>query len=431
MPDLTSFLRPWLNAPRWYVAFSGGLDSTVLLHALHAYGQRHGAPPLCAVHVHHGLQAVADTWPDHCRQVCEHLGVELRVVRVQVESGASLEQAARTARYAAFAEVLEEGAVLFTGQHRDDQAETLLLRLLRGAGVRGLTAMPAARRLGRGHLLRPLLDFSREQLREHAEQAGLVWIEDPSNDDVRFARNYLRGEVLPVLRRRWPQVGLSLARSAAHLGEAQDLLDELARDDLQTASAGQAFAWSGVDSLGLQALKDLSPARQRNALQYWLAPRTRLPDTRHWAGWEALRDAAVDAQPVWRLSDGQLLRSQGRLWWLQGSWLRPPQGGLTWPNPDVALALPNNGRLQLLGAPPSGALRVEYRQGGEMLEVPGRGRRDLKRLLNEQQVPTFIRQRLPLVWQGERLLAVANLPELAETAVRAHWTPPDSAQYLS
>lgn len=173
----------------------------------------------------------------------------------------------------------------------------------------------------------------------------------------------------------------------------------------------------------------LSPARQRNALQYWLSQRTRLPDTRHWAGWADLRDAAADAQPVWRLTDGQLQRSQGRIWWLSGDWLQPAAGQLAWPDPGVPLPLPGNGNVRLVGA--GGGLRVGYREGGEILEVPGRGRRDLKRLLNEQQVPHFLRARLPLLYQGERLLAVANLPGLGQAGWQLHWQLPTNAQGLS
>lgn len=206
--------------------------------------------------------------------------------------------------------------ILFTGQHRDDQAETLLFRLLRGAGLRGMAAMPGQRALGQGSLVRPLLGCSRQQLQDHAQVNGLAWIEDPSNADTQFARNYLRSEVFPLLQQRWPQASQNLARAAEHLGEAQGLLDELAQDDLALAGEGAPLAWPGLDSLDLATLVALSPARQRNALQYWLSHRTRLPDTRHWAGWADLRDAAADARPAWQLADGQLLRSHGRIWWL-------------------------------------------------------------------------------------------------------------------
>ncbi|WP_288374782.1 tRNA lysidine(34) synthetase TilS [uncultured Pseudomonas sp.] len=431
MLDLTPKLLPWQQAPTWYIAFSGGLDSTVLLHLLASHARQHDSPPVRALHIHHGLQAAADAWPDHCRHVCDSLGIALDVIHVEVPSGASLEQAARTARYAAFAEVLQPGEVLFTGQHRDDQAETLLFRLLRGAGLRGLAAMPASRPLGQGRLVRPLLDLTRDQLQRYAQASGLRWIEDPSNTDTRFARNFLRADVFPLLHQRWPQASQSLARSAAHLGEALALLDELAATDIAAASPGAIAPWQCLDSLDLGVLAALSPARQRNALQYWLSSRTRLPDSRHWSGWDNLRDAAADAQPLWRLTDGELQRSHGRLWWLSGDWLQAPQGGAPWPDPSQSLSLPGNGSVQVVGAIPGPGLHVAYRQGGEVLDIPGRGHRDLKRLLNECHVPHFIRHRLPLLWQGERLLAVANLPELGPAGWQLQWQPPTNVQGLS
>ena len=424
-------LTPWLNAPTWHVAFSGGLDSTVLLHLLAEYARNHASPPLRAIHIHHGLQAAADAWPTHCQAICDNFDVELQVIHVQVSPGASLEQAARDARYAAFRQVLGPGDILFTGQHRDDQAETLLFRLLRGAGLRGLAAMPGQRALGQGSLVRPLLTCSRQHLQDYAQAQGLTWIEDPSNVDIQFARNYLRGEVMPQLQQRWPQASQNFARAAEHLGEALGLLDELAQEDLALAGKGAPLAWPGLDSLDLAALLALSPARQRNALQYWLSQRTRLPDTRHWAGWADLRDAAADARPVWRLADGRLVRSHGRIWWLSGDWLQQPAGSLAWPDPDGLLRLPGNGCVRLVGAAVPSGLRIAYRQGGEMLEVPGRGRRDLKRLLNEQQVPHFLRSRLPLLYHGECLLAVANLPGLVQADCQLHWQLPTNAQGLS
>ncbi|ANY89011.1 MULTISPECIES: tRNA lysidine(34) synthetase TilS [Pseudomonas] len=431
MINLTPQLSPWLNAPAWHVAFSGGLDSTVLLHLLADYARRHETPPLRAVHIHHGLQAAADDWPQHCQSICDGLGLELQVIHVQVAPGASLEQSARDARYAAFTQILGAGEVLFTGQHREDQAETLLFRLLRGAGLRGLAAMPRMRPLGQGWLARPLLTVGRAQLLAQASAHGLRWIEDPSNADTTYARNYLRGEVFPVLNQRWPQAVGNLARSAGHLSEALGLLDELAADDLAGAAQGAPFAWLGLDSLDLAALEALSPARQRNALQYWLSSRTRLPDARHWAGWDSLRDAAIDAQPVWQLGDGMLQRSHGRIWWLTGPWLTPVEGGLNWADPEEPLTLPGNGCVSLQGDCPPGEVQVRYRVGGEVLEVPGRGRRDLKRLLNELQVPHFVRSRLPLLCQGERLLAVANLPLAGQGGIQLHWRAPTSVQGLS
>lgn len=432
--NLLKKLAPWRNAPAWHIAFSGGLDSTVLLHLLASLANTETLPPLSAVHVHHGLQAAADAWPAHCQSICDNLGVPLSVKRVQVQPGASLERAAREARYRAFAEVTGAGEVVLTGQHRDDQAETLLFRLLRGAGVRGLAAMPAQRPLAGGYLVRPLLDVSREVLEVYAHEHQLKWIEDPSNADSRFSRNYLRHRVLPALTERWPQAVTGLARTAEHLGEAQGLLDELALLDLQAASKASAFPWLGLPSLALAPLCELSDARQRNALRHWLAPLTRLPDSDHWAGWHSMRDAKGDAQPLWRLADGELHRCGQRIWWLPSTRSEFSDATVSWPDPQNPLELPGNGQLTLTGEAPEGPLEVRYRQGGEILEVPGRGRRDLKRLLNESGVPGFVRGRLPLLYQGEQLLGVPSLAGLWPAPSddwQLHWMPQTCDQGLS
>lgn len=427
-------LNPWRNATTWRIAFSGGLDSTVLLHLLAHLAKSNSLPPLNAIHIHHGLQAAADAWPEHCQSVCDALGVPLEVVRVQVQPGASLERAARDARYGAFITATQINDVLLTAQHRDDQAETLLFRLLRGAGVRGLSGMPSERGLGLGHLLRPLLGVTRAELEAYAVEHQLRWIEDPSNEDRQFSRNYLRHQVFPVLAARWPQAQATMARSSAHLREAQGLLDELAVIDLAEAGSRSDFEWLGLPSLELASLEKLSAARQRNALGYWLKTRTRLPDSDHWSGWQDLRDATGDARPIWRLADGELHRASGRIWWLSGAWLRTPPVVGGWADPALPLALPDNGRLTLTGRIPSGPLHIRYREGGEIMNLPERGHRDLKRLLNENGVPLFARGRLPLLFRGEQLLAVAGLQGLSGSVRdgwNLHWQPPTEDQGLS
>jgi len=431
---LLQALTPWRNAPAWHIAFSGGLDSTVLLHLLASLAKTEALPTLSAVHVHHGLQGAADAWPAHCQSICDSLSVPLRIMRVQVRPGASLEQAARDARYRAFAEVTGAGEVLLTGQHRDDQAETLLFRLLRGAGVRGLAAMPESRPLAAGYLVRPLLLASRDELEAYARAHQLEWIEDPSNADPGFSRNHLRHHVFPALTQQWPQAAASLARTAEHMAEAQGLLDELAHMDLRAADQPSAFPWLPLSSLALAPLRELSDARQRNALRHWLAPSTRLPDSNHWAGWYSLRDARDDAQPVWRLTDGDLHRSGERIWWLPSIWSEFSDASVSWPDPQKPLALPGNGQLKLIGQAPEGPLEVRYRQGGEVVEVPGRGRRDLKRLLNERGLPGFVRGRLPLLYRGEQLLAVPTLAGLWASSSddwQLHWMPQTCDQGLS
>lgn len=430
LEPLLHTLAPWRHAPAWHVAFSGGLDSTVLLHALAALARQHPLPPLCAIHVHHGLQAAADAWPAHCQAICQELGVPLHVAFAQVGRQGSLEEAARQARYALFEQRLGAGELLLTAQHRDDQAETLLFRLLRGAGVRGLAGMPQQRRLGQGSLLRPLLDVPREALLAYANTHGLQWIEDPSNSDQQFTRNYLRQQVFPLLVGRWPQASANMARAAGHLGEALGLLEELAAQDLAGASADAAFDWLQLPALRIEPLRALSPARQRNALQAWLAPLSRLPDSQHWAGWESLRDAGPDATPAWVLGDGEMRRAGGQVWWLAGDWLRQPDGSREWLDISSPLPLPGNGTLYWQGARLEGQVQVRYRQGGESLHIAGRGQRDLKRLLNESGLPPFVRQRLPLLFVEGQLQAVANLSGMGAASGRLKWLPPTSDQRL-
>lgn len=417
-------LQGYLHAPHWYLALSGGLDSSVLLHLLAQWRQQQSLPPLTAVHVYHGLQAVAADWPAHCAQQCQALGINFQLLEVQVAPGASLEAAAREARYKALASLLTPGALLLTAQHAEDQAETFLFRVLRGAGVRGLAAMPRVRPLGAGLLVRPLLGCRRGELEQYAQQNRQVWVEDPTNRDLRFSRNYLRHEVVPRLVSHWPQATASLARAAEHMAETQTLLDELAQQDLAAmVDEPNPWAWLGLPQLPLAALRSLSEARQRNLLRHWLSSWTALPDTAHWAGWQTLRDAAPEATPEWRLAQGILVRAEGWIWFLPPSWYQSLGTALPAVIKEEPLCLPNNGCIWVQG-PSLNGLHLSYRQGGEQMQVPGRGRRDLKRLLNEQGVPVFVRHRLPLLWQDEVLVAVANLPALSVSDWSVRWQPP-------
>ncbi|MDY7219007.1 tRNA lysidine(34) synthetase TilS [Denitrificimonas sp. JX-1] len=404
-------LRPWRDSPSLCVAFSGGMDSSVLLYALAQLAKRYALPQIRAVYIHHGLQDTAESWPAHCQRFCDELQIPLTVLAVHVASTASVEQAAREARYAAFSQHLLDGEVLLMAQHQDDQAETFLFRLLRGAGVAGLRGIPDVRSLSPGVVVRPLLNVSRQALLSYAQRAQLSWIEDPSNDTDAFDRNYLRRQVIPVLKKRWPAMLGNLQRTVGHMHEAQDLLNELAMEDLQHVSSEPVLSWLTVPCLDLDKVRQLSFARQKNVLRYWLAPFTLLPDSAHWAGWENLRDAREDAQPIWRLHNGVLQCSQNRLYYLSREWLQAP--------PELELiiscagrySLPGNGYIEVKGGLTQ-PLRVGYRQGTERFQLLGRGSRDLKRLLQEYRVPHFVRSRLPIFYAGQQPVALANEPKL-------------------
>ncbi|MEM7294186.1 MAG: tRNA lysidine(34) synthetase TilS, partial [Pseudomonadota bacterium] len=222
----------WRHKKRWLLGYSGGLDSSVLLHQLAAIAQR---PALHAIHVNHQLSPYADNWQAHAQMVCDQLQVPLTVITVPAPEnrGKGLEDAARAARYQAFESVLEEGDVLMLAHHQDDQAETMLLRLLRGAGARGLAGMPQQRVIGRAELLRPLLDRGRADLEAYAQANQLKYITDDSNDDTRLDRNYLRSEVMPMLASRWPGFARNWKHSADVLAATSEALDELAEIDGQ------------------------------------------------------------------------------------------------------------------------------------------------------------------------------------------------------
>jgi tRNA(Ile)-lysidine synthase len=411
------------------VAFSGGADSTALLAALAQLPQRLRA--LRALHVDHHLHPSSGRWSAHCRRVARSLGVPLtaRSANVSRSRGESLEAAARSARYALFAAELGEGEALLTAHHQDDQLETVLLQLLRGAGVAGLAAMPPLTVFARGVLVRPLLSVPRAALGAWLRSSGLTWVEDETNALTTLDRNYLRAEVLPAIRARWPGAATTVGRSARHLAEAQRLLDELGAGDSGRASWGA--------TLSAKALRALSPDRRRNALRYWITARGHLPPPTSLLNEIAgpLLAARADAQP--RVSwDGTEVQRQSDLLVLRPGQGHPaatdpgpPLAELTWrwqegracvlPAPFGTLAVRRDARgpLDLDALAPT--LTLRGRRGGERLRpVRGGPRRTLKQLLQEARVPVTQRAHLPLIFDGARLIAAADL--WIDESVQAH-----------
>lgn len=291
-----------------YVGLSGGCDSVVLLHLLSRAGF---VGRLAAIHVHHGLSPNADAWADFCSAYCQALGVPLIVRSVSVDrnSGQGLEAAARQARYAVFNENVPAGACLLLAQHRSDQAETVLFNLLRGAGVAGAAAMRDERAVGAWRLLRPLLDVSRAEIEAYARQHGLRWIDDESNADTHFTRNFLRHEALTAINQRFPNAEAALARAAAHFAEASDLLDALAAEDWQRVADGETARLAEMRSLSVPRLKNLLRWRLRQL--GWQAPvAARLDEFSR-----QLMAAAPDRHPELVLPAGKMRLARGRLHW--------------------------------------------------------------------------------------------------------------------
>ena len=410
---LAALIHGWPRA-RLLVALSGGVDSLVLLHALVQLRRQlrpRGRLKLRAVHIDHHLQAASGEWRTHCERVARGWRVSLTVCDADIvlRRGDSLEAVARAARYAQLANTLRPGEVLLTAQHQDDQLETVLLQLLRGAGPAGLAAMPESAPFGAGHLLRPLLAVSRHDISHYAKANTLRWIEDPSNSDLRFDRNYLRARVLPALLERWPSAAVTVSRSARHLAEAQALVAELAAVDLAAVAESQ--------TLSLGRLARLPPMRQRATLRLWLQQRgCSTPDTRHLARiLNELPAARSDANPLVRWPGGEVRRYQGLLFCVKPS---PPSIGGSWEwrrGRAFALGL-GWGSLRVVadanGPWPRSALPerliVAFRTGGERVAVGGQ-HRSLKELLRDAKVLPWMRQHIPIVSSAAELWCVPGL----------------------
>lgn len=393
------------------VGLSGGLDSSVLLHAL-SQQPHYRRTGLRAVHVHHGLHADADAWADHCAAACAALAIPLQVLRVQVprDAGHGLEAAARQARRAAFAQALAAGEWLALAQHRDDQAETFLLRALRASGPDGLAAMQPLRGFAQGMLWRPLLALPRSALQAYAQRHALRWIEDPSNADPGFDRNFLRLQLLPLLRQRWPHADAALARSAQLCGEAGALLDDGDQAALQALRDDEGDASA---PLPLPRLRALPAPRRARVLRRWVA-QAGLPPLPA-AGLVAIeRDllharADAAAQFAWH---GATLRCWRDALYAERDPLPLPADWQAQWDGRAPLLLPDGRRLRLLAAAPlafEAPLLVRWRQGGERILLPGRTHSQaLKQVLQEAALPPWQRARLPLLHDAAQLLAAGE-----------------------
>jgi tRNA(Ile)-lysidine synthase len=415
------------------LGLSGGRDSVVLLDLLAALAPSRGHT-VAAIHVHHGLSANADAWAQFCVDRCATLGLACVVCSVSVERQprTSLEALARRARYDALAEAARAlGApIVALAHHRNDQAETLLLQLLRGAGPHGLAAMPALRSDVAGTTWwRPLLEVTRADIDAYARDSELTWIDDESNADARHARNALRQTILPALHEVAPQAAKTLARAAMHQAEAARLLDELAEKDAETAFDGA--------TLRRDALAVLAPHRARNVLRWFLRCQG-LPapsSARLAAMLDQLRGARADS--VIRLVHAgvEIGMHRGRIALHPAE---PMRFDVPWSG-EPLLALPH-GTLVFGQAEGAGVdrklltatnVRVRSRAGGERFQVaPDRPRRALKSVLRETGIPVWDRYGLPLIFCGDALAAVAGVgidaafrTEPSQPGVTIAWHP--------
>jgi tRNA(Ile)-lysidine synthase len=403
--------QPLAQPPKLLLALSGGLDSCVLLHLL-AQAQRHLPFELHAMHVHHGLSSNADAWAGFCSQQCQSLNVPLQIVHVEVDktSKDGIEAAARQLRYQAlfnyqFGDVIADFVV--TAHHQDDQAETMLLQLFRGAGVKGLSCMAASDKTRR--LLRPLLNVSRLTLHEYAVQHQIEWCDDESNENTQYERNFIRHEVMPVLESRFQSVKSVLARTASHLAEANTLLDTLATLDARELLLN--------NSLCLQGLSQLDIPRAKNVLRWWFAQNQLAMPTAEYLTeiMQQLLNAKPDADLSIKLQHLTLKRYQQRAY-LCIEYVAEPFD-MVW-NGEATLTLPNGGQLQFKQVSGAGLalkfgmskLRITNRGGGERFKPnPLRPTRTLKHLLQEANIPPWQRLHLPLIYWQDTLACVPGI----------------------
>lgn len=402
------------SAGKIVIAYSGGVDSHVLLHI--CASQVKIRSRILAVYVNHGLQAVADDWAQHCRQQADALEVRYLCLNVNAKAanGESPEAAARNARYQALQSVIDRGDCLLLAQHREDQLETMLLQLFRGAGVQGLAAMPVSIPFAGGTLVRPLLTVAQADILTYAQQHGLKWIEDPSNQSSDFDRNYLRNQIVPLLKQRWPSVDKTVARSAQHCGAASALLDDW----------GQRFLGCIINptnkSLDIEQLKQCTELQSNWLLRQWFKilglkpPSQALLQTIK----QQLLTAHGNANPEIRTQAHLLRKYRQQLFCLPERQCLALQTSHDWPSTMPAISLPNNYVLSRIPASSGLAqklwhhakISLQPRRGGEKIKLPGRdGQHCLKKLFQEAGIPPWERETRPLVYIDDRLAAVAGL----------------------
>ncbi len=416
LSQLEHCLPPPDENSTWWIAFSGGLDSCVLLHALASLKL---PVKLHALHINHQISLNAFDWQQHCALICAVLNVPFTAVAVTVSNtGRGIEDAAREARYQIFEQYVKKNDFLFTAHHADDQTETLLLRLMRGTGPRGLMAMAQSRPLGNGILYRPLLAFTRSDLEQYANSHPLSWVTDESNANDHYDRNYLRNQIMPLLKARWPGFAKKWQQTAQLCADTEELIDELAQQDLALADCNIELIGT---SICLPYLKKLSPARRHNLLRFWLRTQgLNVPEQQHLLQIEQqIINGRSDAETQVDWGDVSLRIYQERLFALPRADIPIAPNQIIPLNGTESIQLPqgfcltfekslyeHNKRLKA-NLPD---LKIAFRQGGERCRPAGRAHsQTLKRLLQEYKVAPWLRECIPLVYSGDQLVAVADL----------------------
>ncbi|MEE9352649.1 MAG: tRNA lysidine(34) synthetase TilS [Thiotrichaceae bacterium] len=403
----------------YLIAYSGGLDSHVLLHLFATIAKEHPEITLRSIYIDHGLQEASVAWLDHCQQIADTLHIEClsTSLHLKIPKGESLEAVARKVRYQAIGKQLRENEVLLTAHHQDDQAETLLLQLLRGAGLDGLAAMPLKSNFAKSEHLRPLLNYSREQLEEYAKKHELNFITDPSNKEDRFDRNFLRNSVIPMMKQRWPQMGQTLSRSATLQAEASQLQASYLNDEIFELSGSREA------TLSSSAITALPLIKQKAVLRHWIKQSGfKMPSAKklqHVMG--DVLNSKLDAMPLVEWKGAEIRRYGDDVYIMSPQLDLSPSRALDW---DISGSLDLGENLPTLNPNDLGDLKtilleqgvpvtVRFRQGGERIRLRNRQCTiALKKLLQEERIPPWQRDRVPLVFAGDQLISVWGLAQI-------------------
>lgn len=404
-----------VSANKIVLALSGGVDSRVMLHLLQAFSRQNPQQVVSAVHVHHGISPNADEWADKCSQWCREANIPFYLEKVNLGNtqGKSLEQVARTARYDALKHYIGSGDLLLTGQHSDDQLETFVLALKRGSGPKGLSGMAECLPFGEGALLRPLLKVTRRDIEEYANFHQLEWVNDESNADVRYERNFIRHQITPLLESRWPQIRTAVQRSAELCARQEQLIELLLAEELPQLLRDN-------NSIDIDELKKKPELVRSQLLRFWLEYlNVAMPSKKHLAMiWSEVALAKTDANPVLRLENKQIRRFDGCLYCID------IYSDLSYWSSDIsinsALSLPDElGSVVVKKQAGSGSLgariaefplKIIFNPEGLTATPENRhGNKTLKYWFQEYRVPSWLRRRTPILMSGNEVIAVAGL----------------------
>jgi len=396
------------------VAYSGGMDSHVLLQSISVVSLHFPLIKLRAVHINHGLSSDANIWAKHCADICRKLAIEINIISVKVhlKSGESPEALAREARYGAFRSILRAHECLLTAQHQDDQAETLLLQLLRGSGPQGLASMPEFAPFAGGYIARPLLTLTREQIFEYAQEQNLSWVEDASNKELSYSRNYLRHEVIPLIKKRWPAFSKTVSRSAQLCAEAQHIIEI-------DSHAGMQDVLLDKQTLSVSALNAIDEIKRKNIVRYWIKE-LRLPGPTQ-AGMQQIINSVINASrtatPLVAWPGCEIRRYQDRLYAMPPLKKHTADLEISW-DFNSSIQSPIFGKLSVKSLKGNGVknivaqsenVKIVFRQGGETYcEYEKVGTRPLKKLFQELAIPPWLRGRIPLIYFDNHLVAIAD-----------------------